>query len=225
MPQTRMIISTADLDVKVKNLSQSIESIRKLAKLAGGYVNSSSLDNNAKSSTGSIAIRIPVKNYGSAIEEIAKLGVLTKKDESAEDVTEEYIDVDSRLRNVRREESAYLNVLTSARRVTDILAVERELSRVRGEIEQAEGRIKYLRNQSELATITISFYTAAPAIKSSSLTWSFAEPATQAIHAFGVIIHKAVTLAIWLVVLSPIWGLALLAAVLARRRLQPTSGL
>ncbi|MCC6485676.1 MAG: DUF4349 domain-containing protein [Armatimonadetes bacterium] len=206
-PAQRMVISTADLTVKVRNVPQAIEEMTSAVRQAGGYISESSESRHSSKGSGRITVRAPVKAYGRILEGIGRLGKIVSKDERCEDVTEEYVDIQSRLRNLSHEEEAFLRVLHQARKVTDILAVERELSRVRGEIEAVTGRIKYLQNQISLATINVSFYaTSTPVRPGWPVSWNFASPAANAVHALGLVVHKLVTAGIWLAVFSPLWG-------------------
>jgi len=88
---------------------------------------------------------------------------------SGRDVTEEYIDLEARLRNLRRQEERLLEILDRAESVKDVLEVERELGRVRGEIERLEGRLRYLSNRVEFATITVELLEPEPIAQSLGL--------------------------------------------------------
>ena len=87
---------------------------------------------------------------------MTRLGEVRQNHVGSQDVTEEYFDVEARIRNKQEEEKRLLKHLSdSTGKLEDILAVERELSRVRGEVEQMQGRLRFLANRTELSTITI----------------------------------------------------------------------
>jgi len=90
--------------------------------------------------------------------------------------------------------------------VTDILAVENELSRVRGQIEQATGRMKYLQNQVALATITVQLSEPMPVV-AKIVKWDVIMTATGAANALQVVFRKIISLVIWAVVFIPFWAL------------------
>jgi Domain of unknown function (DUF4349) len=99
---------------------------------------------------------VPSTQFTSLLGDLTKLGTLQSQQLNAEDVSAEYIDTDARIRNLQRTEGELLKLLTRTGGLKDILAVEREVARVRGEIEQAQGRIRYLAHQVNLATIDLT---------------------------------------------------------------------
>ncbi len=212
----RMVISTADISVEVKDVKAVSSIIIETARAAGGFVTSSSISGESGSRTASITVRVPAKSYQSSLKKLSALGKVLSREEKGEDVTEEFVDLGSRLRNLRREEQAILGVLTKARRVTDILEVERELNRVRGEIEQAEGRSKYLANQVSLATINISLNEPEPAV-TNAVIWNLGETASRSAHSLGVVFRGIASVAVWALVFVPLWLLIWLAGLGIKR--------
>ena len=217
---SRMLIKTADLAIEVKDAKKTLSGVTEIASKAGGFVTGSGLSGEEGTQSGTVTIRIPAANYASVLEQVSKLGKVLSKQEKGEDVTEEYVDLQSRIRNLKREEEAFLGVLRQAKRVPDILEVERELSRVRGEIEQAEGRAKYLQNQVALSTINVSFTEPTPVV-TQAIQWDVVQTALGAIHALGGIFRALASLVIWVLVFIPLWlliGLAIRGSKRLRRR-------
>ena len=106
---------------------------------------------------GSISIRIPAENYDKTIAELRKLAKsITNESTSSQDVTEEYTDLASRVKNLEATETQLLKIMESANKTEDVLAVQRELTQVRGEIEQAKGRLQYLERTTSTSLIQIS---------------------------------------------------------------------
>ena len=200
----RMVISTAQMSLEVRSVVKAYDEISLLARDAGGFITESSVSHGDGTESGSVTIRVPAKQYQPLLSRISKLGKVLEKQESGQDVTQEYVDLDSRLRNLNREEQAFLDVLNKARRVTDILAVENELGRVRGEIEQATGRMKYLQNQVSLATITVQLTEPTPAV-AKIVSWDVLITARGAVNALQVVFRKIVSLVIWGVIFIPLW--------------------
>ena len=102
-------------------------------------------------------IRVPVEKFDSLLAILTQLGELQQTHTESEDVTQEYYDIEARIANKQKEEKRLQKHLDeSTGKLEDILAVERELTRVRGEIEQMQGRIRYLSNITALSTITLT---------------------------------------------------------------------
>ena len=202
----RMVISTAQMSLEVADVTKAHDDIGRLASEAGGFITESSVSHGDGTETGSVTIRVPAKQYQPLLSKISKLGKVIQKQESGQDVTEEFVDLQSRIRNLNREEQAFLVVMDKARKVTDILAVENELSRVRGEIEQATGRVKYLQNQVALATITVHISEPTPMV-TKIVNWDVVITATGAANALQVVFRKILSIVIWALIFIPFWAL------------------
>ncbi len=100
---------------------------------------------------------MPVDRFDSFVSAVSRLGEVRTNHVGSQDVTEECFDTDARIRNKQEEEKRLLKHLAeSTGKLEDILSVERELTRVRGEIEQMQGRLRFLANRAELSTVTIT---------------------------------------------------------------------
>ncbi len=101
--------------------------------------------------------RVPVDHFDSFVESIVALGELERNNRTSQDVTEQYYDIEARIKNKRLEEQTLAKILQErSGKLEDVLKIEIELSRVRGEIEQLEGKIRVLENLSSLATLTLN---------------------------------------------------------------------
>ena len=148
----RMLVWTARLGLEVWNVSNAVHVATALAERQGGFVERKSDDGEASAS---LTLRIPARRFKTAVSSLEMLGTVTSRSIEGDDVTEQYIDVDSRLRNkvVLRERLKQL--LEKATAIKDILAIETELNRVQADIDSMEGRIKSLKGQVDFATVTL----------------------------------------------------------------------
>lgn len=157
LPSTldRKIIQTATLQISTDEVSKKFEDVGNIAAAAGGFISSSSFGNSGENQTASITIRVPGENYQRALNDLRRLGDVKGEQSSANDVTEEFTDLQSRLRNLQATEAQYLTFLQRAVDLSDVLTVQDRLNQVRAEIEQVQGRIALVEHQTDLATITV----------------------------------------------------------------------
>ncbi len=153
----RKIIYDARVELLVDSLTTAEQAVLKLIKEHGGFLAES--DQSSVTSTQRRAtwrVRVPVDQFDKFLAAVTSLGELRRNHVGSQDVTEEFFDIEARVRNKQEEEKRLLRHLSeSTGKLEDILAVERELSRVRGEVEQMQGRLRFLANQADLSTITI----------------------------------------------------------------------
>ena len=154
----RLIIRTANMYLVVEDVASALQQITQLAGTYKGFVVSSNSWQEQERMMGNIAIRVEVASFDAAMGALRGLAVEVRSEStSGQDVTEEYVDLDSRLHNleVTRVQLEKLLEKTSEK-VTDILEVQRELSRVTGEIEQTKGRMQYLEKSSSMSLIQVN---------------------------------------------------------------------
>ena len=151
----RKIIQTATLEITTDEVSKKFEDVGNIAAASGGFIASSSFGNAGEKQTASITIRVPGENYQRALNELRKLGDVKAEQSSANDVTEEYTDLQSRLRNLKATEEQYVQFLLRAQSINEVLTVQDRLNVTRSEIEQVQGRINLVEHQIDLATITV----------------------------------------------------------------------
>ncbi|UGV40697.1 DUF4349 domain-containing protein [Methanococcoides orientis] len=157
---TRKVITTSDVSLEVKDAPEAVDSIGNIALEYDGYVSSSSVYDtyygDSESMSGYITIRVPTAEHDTVLDRIEALGKVTSKSTSGVDVTEEYIDVEARLSNMEKQEQRLQEILEMATTVEEVLEVEKELGRVRGEIESLTGRLNYLNDRIDFSTISVS---------------------------------------------------------------------
>ncbi len=132
-------------------------------------------------------------------------------------MTEQHVDLESRARNLRAAEGSLLALYERADRLEDVLAVQRELTSIRGQIEQAEGRKLALEGRAGMATITLQLRESA-VLPPRSREWSAQTVAAEAADALGIVLQRLATLGIWLAVWLPLYVLPAMAWLLLRNR-------
>lgn len=154
-PTERKVIQTAYLVLEIEKLDTAIDFLLKAVKECGGFIQSSNMFRQESLRGAHYTLRIPVNRFDNVLAQLEKLGDVENKGTTGQDVTEEYVDVDARCRNLVRQEERLLDILEQAKTVEDILKVEGQLERVRGEIEALTGRLRFLDNQVELSTVNV----------------------------------------------------------------------
>jgi hypothetical protein len=151
----RSVIRTARLGVEVDRYDAAARHLLDIAEGAGGFIADSSYAEDEGRPRGEFILRVPAGRFGAAIKDVEAMGTVRQRQISAQDVTEEYVDLQARQRNLERHEQQLLTFMDRATKVQDLLAVEQELSRVRGQIEQITGRLRYLAHNVDMASITV----------------------------------------------------------------------
>lgn len=154
----KKIIKNGNLSLRVGSIDKAAGKITEVAKNNQGEVSSSNFSQYGSSSkSGSMTVKVPVANFEKAFSELKEVAIIvTNESTTGQDVTEQYADLQAQLRNKQTEEQAFVRIMDQAGKIEDILAVQRELSRVRGQIEQLQGKIKLLESQTDMSTIGIS---------------------------------------------------------------------
>jgi hypothetical protein len=155
--QQRKIIFNATIALRVDDLDEAFNQLFRLVEQTGGYISSSQTHGNAGSARSSEwTIRIPGVLFSGFTKNVAGLGEVVTNSMTSQEVTAEFHDLDARIRNKQQEEKRlqqYLNDSTA--KLEDILKVEREITRVRGEVESMQGRMRVLADLTSLSTVTV----------------------------------------------------------------------
>jgi len=153
------IIKTSYLKFETQDLDKTYLQIKKAIQDNKGFIQDDNSNKLYNTLTRHLIIRIPTNNFQNTLDAVSKhVGYFDTKRISAKDVTEEFIDLEARLKAKRTLESRYLELLSKAKSVKEMLEIERELSSIREEIEAKQGRLKYLQNKVSLSTLDIEFY-------------------------------------------------------------------
>jgi len=199
------IVWTGDISLIGKDAEESLEEAEAIAKDLGGYVVNSSSWYQEEQLRARLTIRVPSEGFDTAMARLKELAIKVEtRNVSTQDVTEEYTDLGSRLRNLEATETELLELLTEVRERTrkaeDVLAVHRELSNIRGQIEQIKGRMQYLEKMTAMATINIELI---PDVLAKPIVVAGWQPSGTAANALRTLVRtfqRIVDAAIWLVI-------------------------
>lgn len=158
----RQIIKTANYRIQVEDVNASSRKANQLATKHGGYVSDSELTNSSYEITNVITIRVPAAHFDSLLEELGSDAIHTQyKRINSQDVTEEFVDITTRLKTKKEVRDRYVDILrTKAKTVKDVLDAEEQIRIIQEEIEAKEGRLRYLKDQVGMSTIRLELYQA-----------------------------------------------------------------
>ena len=148
----RMLVWKADLSLQVACVSNAVCETTRLVERQGGFVAQKSEE---RDYSANLTLHIPAKTFKTAVASLEALGTVIQKNIEGTDVTDQYIDIEARLKNKIALRDRLKQLLDKADVVKDILAIETELNRVQGDIDSMEGRIKSLKGQVDYATVML----------------------------------------------------------------------
>ncbi len=164
IPVERKLIKEGDIEFETTDLETTRKRIVRAVEESGGYIAADRAGNYDTRQSQTFVVRIPAPQFDSFIEIIiAGVDLVDAKNIQVRDVTEEYLDVQARLKTKKELEARYIDLLPQAKSVADILAIEREMNDLRADIESIEGRLQYLENRIAFSTLTVTFYERVPA--------------------------------------------------------------
>jgi hypothetical protein len=163
---SRLIVRTGQASIEVDSLESAMAELRQIVHRAGGFVADASIQsgrNQIRSAT--LELKVPASRFDDLTEGLRPLGRLQFVNVGAEDASEEFVDLTARVANARRMEERLVEILrTRTGRLQDVLSVEREIARVREEIERMEGRVRFLKASAQLSTLSVNLYEPAPLV-------------------------------------------------------------
>lgn len=218
----RMIIRSKVLRLEVGSTTEAIASIRELTRTHAGTVTDMQVATDSEewiyhydelgypvgdgtALRGWITVRVPTEAYEEFVDDVSGLGVIRYQSESTEDVTQEHVDLSARLANLRAQEERLREFFDAATDVEDMLAIEKELSRVRGEIESMDAQVKFLERQAAMATVTLELTEPQAVVRPDGGGWGFRDAITDGFRGAAGVLTSLLTL---LIATSPIWVLA-----------------
>lgn len=189
--QQRIILKDANISIVVEDTNATINTITALAEGMGGWVVSANSNTQQRSAedytTGNITVRVPAQNLESVLNTIREAAIrVDSENVNGRDVTEEYVDLSSRLDNLKATEDQLAEVMDSAFTVEDVLAVQRELTRIRGEIEVIEGRLRFFDEAAAFSSVAVTVREEIPTVGNVEVAgWN---PGETVENAFGALI-------------------------------------
>ena len=204
--EERMIVRIGEMLLVVEDVVDARDEIAQLATRYSGFVVSSWISGEEQEMRGYISIRVPDDRFEQTLAELGELAVRVKSESTdSRDVTEEYVDLQSRLKNAEATESQYLALLEKAE-VEETIRIYELLHQVRREIEQIKGRMQYLERTSSMSLISVNLEPVATAGGLVRAGWSALEVLKSAVRGIVTFGQWLGTIAIWLLIFSPIWG-------------------
>jgi len=215
----RKIIRNAEITIETDSPTDNLRKITSIAEAQGGFVVTSEFKQNdggpqiKPTQTVTIVARVPSSQFSEALAQIRAVGGRVVQEKvSGQDVSEEYLDLDARIRSKKALEAQFLEIMKQAKKVSDALEVQSQLADVRTEIERLEGRRRFLENQSALSTITATLQMPAPLVAATttgfgySIKQAFGDAVDTAASIILFVIQAVIVLIpVALLVVLPVW--------------------
>jgi predicted transcriptional regulator len=225
----RLIIRNASLEVTVKDTEAAIETLNGIVDEAGGYIVESSVYKYQENKRASVTLRIPAEKLDETLEQIREIATEVQRESvSGQDVTEEYVDLKSRLRYLEATEARLLEFLEDAEDTEAALAVYDKLQGIQADIERVKGRMQYLEQSAAMATVNLTITPDALAQPIHVKGWRPGGTARQAIEALisvlqffidALIVIVLLIFPVLLIIAAPVAGMIyVIRAILRRRR-------
>jgi len=158
-PVEQKIIKTGHFTFETTSTEKTFDQLKKSVNQNKGYIQSDETTKYNNKLSRSLIIRIPNTGFQPVIDSLTKnVKIFDEQKIDLQDVTEEFFDIEARMKAKKELENRYLQLLNKANSIKDMLEIERQLSQIREEIEAQEGRLKYLQNRVSFSTLHINFY-------------------------------------------------------------------
>jgi len=225
-PQDLLIIKTGTLSLQVTGLDAAVETATQQITALGGYASGSNREGDGENATASITFRIPAARWDAALAGLRHLAdkVLAERS-GTEDVTRQVVDLGARIKNLEATERALQSIMDRAGQIKDVLAVQAELTKVRGDIEQMTAEKQHLEEQAAMSTLTVTFALKPNPVLTSQQQFDATTEAERASASLVSVLQGVATAGIWfaivwlpiLVVLGILGGIGFLVVRRVRR--------
>ena len=222
-----LIVRTGQLDLRVADLDAAISAAERAVAAVGGYVAGSQRSGDGDQATASVIFRVPAARWTDALIALRAIGTKVLGEQtSSQEVTAQVVDLGARLANLRVTETALQGIMDRATKIPDVLAVQAQLTDVRGQIEELTAEQQTLQNQAALATLTVTF--APPPVVAVTAVREGWDPASEIDQATATLVGMGQGLAgagIWLLIVGLpvvlVVGVLALIGLLVVRRVRP----
>ncbi|MEO7667072.1 MAG: DUF4349 domain-containing protein, partial [Dehalococcoidia bacterium] len=242
----RKIVRNATMDTTVEDVPSAVRSVESRALAAGGFVSASNVFLEAppdpapvlegepvptpapERQRANVQIRVPAESYTAVMSDLRALGDVKLESSTTSEVTEQYTDLEARLRNLQASEQQYLDLLGRAAEIPDIITVQDRLNAVRLEVEQVQGQLQLLDDLTDLATIDINISLPPLVVEIEPVeaepgwaeeAWDNAwEKSQQVLEAAGVVAITAGIVLVWILVPAILLGIGWRVATAIGRR-------
>ena len=227
--EERLIIRSKSLRMEVEDVRGTIDDVRNLAKTHEAIVTNVNVSTDSgpiyrydeygqaqgsgAALSGWITVRVPAESYEDFIDAVDGLGEILWEGETTDDVTQQHVDLSARLENLQAEEARLREFFDAAENVEEMLQIERELVRVRGDIESLSAQVAYLERQAAMATVTIELSEQKPLVRPDGPDWGFGEALTEGLQLAADVVRVAIVV---LLGALPLLALAALAFLIVR---------
>lgn len=220
-----LVITTAGMAVEVGSLDPAVAAVRTVASRYGATIENlivssggqtpspqpvdggSSRPSDLTPGNATVVLRVPAAKLDAVERDLSGLGTVTSQSSTQDDVTQQHIDMAARLKNLQAEEARLRSFFGRATKVSEMLAIEQELARVRGEIESLQAQIAYLERQAARATLTLTLTEPGALVSPGTGGWGFAQAIRDGVRAAAQMTASLIT---FVLALSPIVALGLL---------------
>jgi hypothetical protein len=203
----RYLIKNATLTVEAEDVRNATAALVKAVQAAKGYVSDMHEQSDGIGGlSATMQVRVPYTAFDQSMQQLSGLGKVLDKQVTAEDVTEEFVDTQAKVRNLKRTEIRLLDHLGRTGKLSDTLLIEKELNRVRQEVEQLEGRVRFLSHRIAFSSISVTLQQKA---KVQALmpaeSYSPAKEGSEAVRSLVEFGRGLLSIVIWVAVWIPVW--------------------
>lgn len=226
--KNRLVVQESYLSLLVKNVAQSLESIKKQTVSLGGYMVESNLSSPQEAASGYITVRVPEGKLEEALNSFRSLGMkVVSENLKGTDVTDQYVDIEARLKPLQENKTRFEEIMKQATKIEDILRIQQEIISLQTQIDNLRGQQNYLEKTAQMSKITIYLSTDELSLPyAPSQPWRPSVVFKHAIRSMLGSLQKLGSLIIWVAVYSVIWlpilGLVLYVRSHQRKSFPPT---
>lgn len=209
----RKVIKTGEVDVEVESLDEAQKTVVSIVEARGGFISSLTVSDYDTYRQSEIIARVPSEHFREVYETVKGLGKVTRDHIGGQDVTEQWADLERRIANQQLLEERLRELAQKTGNVSDLLEVERELARVRGEIERYQGQLRLLKDRVKYSTLTITLTEYGPAPVEEASGWRIAYHIKGAVRALGRALRALVVALIYIVIAGAVVWIPLLVII------------